>query len=277
MSFETITKKDAARRQLETAIQLYIDDKDSISIHTLTAAAFGIIRDVHKDHHYLKQAHSAVTQVMHFTFLQQNKEVLVDYKSKLFSIVRNSQKKYRMAGSNQQKRNQAEMDTIIFVDEFLESNGLSAPPGFRNSFTTFVTNSLKDNPDVLDPIESIVQGFIDNQLIDPIYRKEIINKIREAQNFFKHARYEPEKSLTFEEKNWQMLLYFSCEYYMDIFKHYPLIFSAYISWFKMKNPNYFIKQDDLMIIEAAKVLGVENMTKKQFFENFSIKPKTGKL
>lgn len=43
-----VTKIDAARRQLETAIKLYFIDADPVSIHTLTAAAYNILRDVTK-------------------------------------------------------------------------------------------------------------------------------------------------------------------------------------------------------------------------------------
>ncbi|MGB7125558.1 MAG: hypothetical protein WBD42_01845 [Methylovirgula sp.] len=45
-----ISKIDAARRQLDCAIELWFFDKDEISIHTLAAAAYQIIHDlkVHK-------------------------------------------------------------------------------------------------------------------------------------------------------------------------------------------------------------------------------------
>lgn len=41
-----VTKLDAARRQLETAIWLLFEKADAISIHTLTHAAFGILKNV---------------------------------------------------------------------------------------------------------------------------------------------------------------------------------------------------------------------------------------
>lgn len=41
-----ISKLDAARRQLDTAICLYFKDADPISIHTLTAAAHQILIDI---------------------------------------------------------------------------------------------------------------------------------------------------------------------------------------------------------------------------------------
>ncbi len=44
----TISKLDAAKRQLETAITLYFHDGDPVSIHTLTSAAYNVIRTINK-------------------------------------------------------------------------------------------------------------------------------------------------------------------------------------------------------------------------------------
>jgi hypothetical protein len=46
MTTYKISKIDAARRQLETAIYLFFYERDSVSIHTLTAAAYNVIADV---------------------------------------------------------------------------------------------------------------------------------------------------------------------------------------------------------------------------------------
>lgn len=43
-----ITKLDAARRQLETAITLWFHEADPVSIHTLTMAAHGILRAINR-------------------------------------------------------------------------------------------------------------------------------------------------------------------------------------------------------------------------------------
>jgi hypothetical protein len=43
-----ITKLDAARRQLETAITLWFHDADPISVHTLVMAAHGILKAINK-------------------------------------------------------------------------------------------------------------------------------------------------------------------------------------------------------------------------------------
>jgi hypothetical protein len=41
-----VNKLEAARRQLETAITLFFEGGDPVSIHTLTCAAYNVIRDV---------------------------------------------------------------------------------------------------------------------------------------------------------------------------------------------------------------------------------------
>lgn len=43
-----VSKLDAALRQLETAVTLYFHASDPISIHTLTAAAYNVLRDIKK-------------------------------------------------------------------------------------------------------------------------------------------------------------------------------------------------------------------------------------
>ena len=44
----TISKLDAAKRQLETAIRIYFYSGDPVSLHTLTAAAYNVVRDLNE-------------------------------------------------------------------------------------------------------------------------------------------------------------------------------------------------------------------------------------
>jgi hypothetical protein len=44
----TISKLDAARRQIETVIRLYFCNGDPVSIHTLTAASYNMLKDLNK-------------------------------------------------------------------------------------------------------------------------------------------------------------------------------------------------------------------------------------
>jgi hypothetical protein len=43
-----LTKLEAARRQLETAIKLYFADGDEVSIHALAAASYSLVRDINQ-------------------------------------------------------------------------------------------------------------------------------------------------------------------------------------------------------------------------------------
>lgn len=55
-----ISKIEAARRQIDTAIKLFFNDQDKISIHTLSCAAHGILNDVGKKIIYIESLHEAV-------------------------------------------------------------------------------------------------------------------------------------------------------------------------------------------------------------------------
>lgn len=46
-----MTKLDAAKRQLDTAIKLYFDNEDSLSVHTLAYASFKILFDLYPSLH----------------------------------------------------------------------------------------------------------------------------------------------------------------------------------------------------------------------------------
>ncbi|MFA5005822.1 MAG: hypothetical protein WC561_06865, partial [Candidatus Omnitrophota bacterium] len=43
-----ISKLDAAKRQLETAVRIYFSNGDPVSIHTLVSASYNIIKDINK-------------------------------------------------------------------------------------------------------------------------------------------------------------------------------------------------------------------------------------
>ena len=44
--FETVTKLEAAERQLRVAIRMFFERKDMIAVHTLAAAAQGVLQDL---------------------------------------------------------------------------------------------------------------------------------------------------------------------------------------------------------------------------------------
>ena len=48
MATFTVSKLDAARRQLETAVRLYFSEGDPVSMHTLTSAAYQVLSDINR-------------------------------------------------------------------------------------------------------------------------------------------------------------------------------------------------------------------------------------
>jgi hypothetical protein len=47
MAVTAISKLEAARRQLDCAIRLYIAEEDALAVHTLSRAAFRILHDIY--------------------------------------------------------------------------------------------------------------------------------------------------------------------------------------------------------------------------------------
>lgn len=50
-----VSKLDAAKRQLECAISLYFNEKDPVSIHTLTCAAYNVLRTLNGSRVWMTQ------------------------------------------------------------------------------------------------------------------------------------------------------------------------------------------------------------------------------
>ncbi len=50
MSYETVTKLEAAERHLRVAIRLFFEDRDLVAVHTLAAAALDLLRGLARRH-----------------------------------------------------------------------------------------------------------------------------------------------------------------------------------------------------------------------------------
>ena len=140
-----ISKIEAAKRQLETAIRLYFSEGDAVSTHTLTAAAYNVLRDV-----------------------------------------------------------------------------------------TNLTGA--------DPV------FIKGHMLDMVkseYRRQLIDKTNEAENFFKHADRDHEASLHFDPEMTELHLIDACVQFQKLTGDEPALFLIYRVWFSAHHPNLFILPDEL--------------------------------
>ena len=132
----SIDKKEAAKRQLETAVELFFGGKDEVSTHTLTAAAYTILIDI--------------------------------------------------------------------------SEGQL-------------------------PFET----FWDNSYIKPEKKKEFQGILADAENFFKHAVRDPERILSFDSFQTEVLLFDAARIYMNLAGENPPGIYLYHMWYMMKYPQYF--------------------------------------
>ena len=72
-NFIYISKLDAAKRQLETAIRLFFNNSDFVSIHTLTCAGYDILKDLAKKQNITSQVQESFEK---FIRADKRKEVL---------------------------------------------------------------------------------------------------------------------------------------------------------------------------------------------------------
>jgi hypothetical protein len=134
-----ISKLDAAKRQLEMAIVLYFHEADPVSIHTLTAAAYNIIRDINSKRGGLPMY----------------------VKGLFFSIIKEE------------------------------------------------------------------------------YRQEIITKIQEAENFFKHADKDPDGVLKFDPTRTEILILDACMKYYELTGEKVPSHVVFQGWYAMENPESY--------------------------------------
>jgi ribosomal protein S7 len=61
--FETVTKLEVAERQLRVAIRLFFERRDMIAVHTLAAAAQGVLRDLGRRKGFMSIFEEGITNI----------------------------------------------------------------------------------------------------------------------------------------------------------------------------------------------------------------------
>lgn len=161
----TISKLDAAKRQLETVIRLYFHDGDPVSIHTLVSAAYNVIRDVNVNR--------------------------------------------------------------------------GGPPMI-----------VKDQ-------------FID--FVKPEYHKEIRDKLNEAENFFKHADRDHNKTIDFNPDQSEMLILDAISHYFKLTGEYTPLFKIFQSWYMANHQNFFNFPEEQKRLIATHAPMVTSIGKTGYF------------
>jgi len=161
-----IGKIDIARRQLETAINLFFYDRDVVSIHTLTAAAFNILQDMS-------------------------------------------------------------------------------------------TNDGRD-------IKTLRSVFL--KRVKEGSEKHVINKIREAENFFKHADKDPYEYLEFNSKQTEYMLWDAVTLYAVIAGENTSVLQLFYYWFMASYPDIFTFTGEQKRLQLEAGMDLNNISKKEYFE-----------
>lgn len=147
-----ISKIDAAKRQLDVAIRIFLSNGDIVATHTLTAAAYNVIRDL-----------SGL----------QGKSVFVKGKA--------------------------------------------------------------------------------IEMTKPKHRKMVLDKINEAENFFKHADKDPGKLLEFSPNATEFLLWDACGAYCSLTSEKTPLTIIFNAWFLAKYPNLLLDKKDQATISELQL------------------------
>ncbi len=136
----TVTKLDVARGQLETAIELFFKEGDSISIHTLSRAAHEILETIGK-----KQGFNSILEEGYEKFIPKEKQKEVRNK---LSEVKNFSK-HGSFDSDKSIEFQPELNTYYLWDS--ARLYLLLTKNLTKNMAIFQTWFSVKNPDVLTP------------------------------------------------------------------------------------------------------------------------------
>jgi hypothetical protein len=81
-------------------------------------------------------------------------------------------------------------------------------------------------------------------LVKPEYKKMIIDKANEAENFFKHADRDHEATLDFNSALTELHMIDACAQFRKLTAEEPLLFAVYRVWFTARHPDFFIAPDE---------------------------------
>lgn len=152
-----VTKLDAAKRQLETAIRLYFNSADTVSIHTLACAAHEILANINK-----KQCG--------FPMIVSAAAVKKEYQKEFMRAIRTPQNFFKHADNDSEK-------TIVFRPEVTQH------------FIFDATSKYQELTGEIVPYFVIFRGWFMAHHINAFqYSEEEKSKILEAMNEYNNDR-----------------------------------------------------------------------------------------
>jgi hypothetical protein len=90
------------------------------------------------------------------------------------------------------------------------------------------------------------------QYVKPESKKLVRRKLKEAQNFFKHADLDHESTLQFNPSSTELMAMDACAKYREITGENPPLFQIYSGWMMMTRPEvYELPAEQLSQLSAA--------------------------
>jgi hypothetical protein len=112
-------------------------------------------------------------------------------------------------------------------------------------------------------IESVIEGL--KNRVRPEKKKELIDKLNEAKNFFKHADKDENGILKFIPAQTEYLLLDACNLYTSLTHENPALIFAYKAWFFCKHPDILeIEEQQEKYRELNKIM--PHADRNQFLE-----------
>lgn len=108
----------------------------------------------------------------------------------------------------------------------------------------------------------------DGDWVKPEYQKEILKKLNEHQNFFKHADKDPLGMIEFDPSLTEGFLYEACAKYYEFTGEKIPYLHAFVLWFPLIHPDYFAaptKERAAIIEEMRKHYGPNS--REQYFKD----------
>ena len=111
----------------------------------------------------------------------------------------------------------------------------------------------------------IVKDFFIEEAVKPEYRKQVRDKLNEAENFFKHANRDHVETLDFNPQQSEMMILDAIRQHSALTRESSRLLAVFRLWFLVTNQKVFKRSEEQQNIIAQAVPMMERVGKTEFF------------
>ena len=112
----------------------------------------------------------------------------------------------------------------------------------------------------------LIKGHI-LEMVKPEFKKMVLDKVNEAENFFKHADCDHEATLEFNPEFTELHMIDACAQYRKLTGQEPSVFTVYRGWFTLHHLDVLIMTDELKAPWLANADLISKMGRTEYFRN----------